>query len=130
MARNPFYHVFVIRSLTDQGTEGFCNGKNTKAARSVCPRSVWRVACRKLDLPSTLYCALYPGVVQFYGEDGYVSHDRTRVARCEQDTDACTPIIAIEVKRTPLPPEEGFWPRHLAVASVLNADEDSRPGQC
>jgi proteic killer suppression protein len=39
----------VIRDFTDSGTEDVFNGRNTKAARSVCPRELWRVAQRKLD---------------------------------------------------------------------------------
>ncbi len=33
----------------DQGTEDVFNGKNTKAARAICPRQLWPVAHRKLD---------------------------------------------------------------------------------
>ena len=39
----------MIRHFRDSGTEDVFNGKNTKAARFVCPRGVWSVACRKLD---------------------------------------------------------------------------------
>jgi proteic killer suppression protein len=40
----------VIRSFRDDGTEDVFNGRSTKAARRICPASVWRVAARKLDL--------------------------------------------------------------------------------
>jgi proteic killer suppression protein len=39
----------VIRSFRGSGTEDVFNGKNTKAARSICPHGLWSVACRKLD---------------------------------------------------------------------------------
>jgi proteic killer suppression protein len=39
----------VIRDFSDSGTEDVFNGKNTKAARAVCPRKLWRVAQRRLD---------------------------------------------------------------------------------
>jgi proteic killer suppression protein len=39
----------VIRTFADQGTEDVFNGKNTAAARRSCPKSLWRVAYRKLD---------------------------------------------------------------------------------
>jgi proteic killer suppression protein len=39
----------VIRSFKDPGTEDIFNGKNTKAARRICPQSLWKVASRKLD---------------------------------------------------------------------------------
>jgi proteic killer suppression protein len=40
----------MIRSFRDDGTEDIFNGKNTKAARKVCPEILWKVAVRKLDL--------------------------------------------------------------------------------
>jgi len=40
----------VIRSFKNAGTEDIFNGRDTKAARRVCPQSIWRVAARKLDL--------------------------------------------------------------------------------
>ena len=39
----------MIVSFKNQATEDVFNGKNTKAARSLCPRSLWKVATRKLD---------------------------------------------------------------------------------
>ena len=39
----------VIRSFANDGTEDVFNGRNTKAARKICPRGVWRVAARKLE---------------------------------------------------------------------------------
>lgn len=39
----------VIVSFRDQGTEDVFHGRNTKAARSTCPRQIWSVAQRKLD---------------------------------------------------------------------------------
>jgi proteic killer suppression protein len=41
--------VIVIRSFRDQATEDLFNGRNTKAARQRLPRSLWRVATRRLD---------------------------------------------------------------------------------
>jgi len=40
----------VIQSFKNVGTEDIFDGKNTKVARKICPRSLWRVAVRKLDL--------------------------------------------------------------------------------
>ena len=45
----PSYHAIVIQSFRTGGTEDVFNGRNTKAARQTCPRSVWRIAARKLD---------------------------------------------------------------------------------
>ncbi len=39
----------MIQTFRDAGTEDLFNGKSTKAARRVLPRSLWRVAGRKLD---------------------------------------------------------------------------------
>jgi len=39
----------MIQSFKNQGTEDVFNGKNSKNARKVCPRKLWKVACRKLD---------------------------------------------------------------------------------
>jgi toxin HigB-1 len=39
----------VIASFNSAGTEDIFNGVNTKAARKLCPGSIWRVAVRKLD---------------------------------------------------------------------------------
>lgn len=40
----------MIRSFKDTGTEDIFNGENTKAGRRTCPRSLWKIAARKLDL--------------------------------------------------------------------------------
>ena len=39
----------MIRSFANGGTEDVFNGRNTKAARRVCPREIWPVAARKLE---------------------------------------------------------------------------------
>jgi proteic killer suppression protein len=39
----------MIRSFKNTGTEDIFNGKNTRAARKICPQSLWSVAGRKLD---------------------------------------------------------------------------------
>ena len=39
----------MIRTFRDLGSEDVFNGRNTKAARKVCPAALWRVAARKLD---------------------------------------------------------------------------------
>jgi proteic killer suppression protein len=39
----------MIREFADSGTEDIFNGKNSRDARRACPRSLWRVATRKLD---------------------------------------------------------------------------------
>jgi proteic killer suppression protein len=39
----------MILSFKNLGTEDIFNGRNTKEARQLCPRSLWRVAVRKLD---------------------------------------------------------------------------------
>ena len=39
----------MIRSFKSGGTEDIFNGENTKAARKICPSSIWRIASRKLD---------------------------------------------------------------------------------
>lgn len=40
----------MIYSFEDQGTEDIYDGHNTKKARRTCPKEVWSVARRKLDL--------------------------------------------------------------------------------
>lgn len=45
----PCYHVYMIRSFVNQGTEDIFNGVNSKFARRTCPNSLWRIASRKLD---------------------------------------------------------------------------------
>ncbi len=39
----------MIQSFKNQGTEDIYNGRNTKSARKICPRVLWKVATRKLD---------------------------------------------------------------------------------
>lgn len=39
----------MIRPFGDAGTEDVFYGRQTKAARRVCPESVWHVASQKLD---------------------------------------------------------------------------------
>jgi proteic killer suppression protein len=39
----------VILTFADQGTEDLFNGINSASARRVCPRTIWKVAFRKLD---------------------------------------------------------------------------------
>ena len=39
----------MIRSFKDSGTKDVFYGENTKAARKVCPETIWKVAGRKLD---------------------------------------------------------------------------------
>jgi proteic killer suppression protein len=39
----------MIVSFKNHATEDIFNGKNTKNARKLCPRSLWRVSARKLD---------------------------------------------------------------------------------
>lgn len=39
----------MIQSFKNKGTEDIFNGKNSKEARKLLPRSVWNIATRKLD---------------------------------------------------------------------------------
>jgi proteic killer suppression protein len=39
----------MIVSFKDQATEDIFNGVNSKAARKVCPQTLWRITSRKLD---------------------------------------------------------------------------------
>ena len=39
----------MIRSFRDRGTSDVFDGKDTSAARRVCPSVLWRIARRKLD---------------------------------------------------------------------------------
>ena len=39
----------MIESFKNQGTADIFDGINSKAARKICPESIWRVAIRKLD---------------------------------------------------------------------------------
>ncbi len=41
--------ITVILSFRNRGTEDIFDGVDTRAARRVCPHSLWRVARRKLD---------------------------------------------------------------------------------
>ena len=40
----------MILTFNNQGTQDVYNGLNTKAARDICPESLWKIAGRKLDL--------------------------------------------------------------------------------
>ena len=40
----------MIRSFKNSATEDIFNGVNSKAARRICPRSLWKIAAKKLDL--------------------------------------------------------------------------------
>ena len=40
----------MIRSFQGAGTEDVFDGADTRAARKVCPRTLWPIAQRKLDL--------------------------------------------------------------------------------
>src|SRR5512146_2667960 len=40
----------MIRSFRNTGTRDVYDGKNSKAARKVCPTAPWKIAARKLDL--------------------------------------------------------------------------------
>lgn len=39
----------MIQAFKNKGTEDIFNGRNTKEARKLCPRSLWNIAARKLD---------------------------------------------------------------------------------
>jgi len=39
----------MIRSFKNHGTEDIFDGKNSKDARKLCPRDLWRIAARKLE---------------------------------------------------------------------------------
>ncbi|MEI6640010.1 MAG: type II toxin-antitoxin system RelE/ParE family toxin [Chlorobium sp.] len=39
----------MIQSFKNRATEELFNGKRTKAALKLCPASLWKPACRKLD---------------------------------------------------------------------------------
>lgn len=39
----------MIVSFKNVGADDIFNGRNTKDARKACPRSLWKVAARKLD---------------------------------------------------------------------------------
>jgi proteic killer suppression protein len=40
----------MIQSFKGSATEDIFNGINSKVARQICPRHLWRIAARKLDL--------------------------------------------------------------------------------
>jgi proteic killer suppression protein len=40
----------MIKGFADEGTEDIWNGDGTKAARKTCPKALWPVAARKLDI--------------------------------------------------------------------------------
>ena len=39
----------MIQSFKNRGSEDIFNGINSKAARKLCPRSLWKIVYRKLD---------------------------------------------------------------------------------
>lgn len=39
----------MIRSFKNKATEDIFNGVNSKAARILCPQTLWKIAFRKLD---------------------------------------------------------------------------------
>ena len=39
----------MINSFKNKGTGDVFNGKNTKEARKICPKPLWRITARKLD---------------------------------------------------------------------------------
>ena len=39
----------MIKQFKNKGTEDIFNGKNTKEARKLCSKSLWKIATRKLD---------------------------------------------------------------------------------
>ena len=39
----------MIRSFRNQGTEDIFDGKNSQAARKLCPLHIWKIAVRKLE---------------------------------------------------------------------------------
>lgn len=39
----------MIRSFADRGTGDIFDGADTRAARTICPKSLWPIARRKLD---------------------------------------------------------------------------------
>ena len=39
----------MIHTFKNIATEDIFNGKNTKAARKLCPQNLWKIASRKLD---------------------------------------------------------------------------------
>lgn len=45
----------MIVSFKNKGTEDIFDGKNTKEARKICPRSMWKIASRKLYQLNSVY---------------------------------------------------------------------------
>lgn len=41
--------LFMIEVFKNSGTGNIFDGVNSKAARKLCPESIWRIAVRKLD---------------------------------------------------------------------------------
>lgn len=39
----------MIQAFKNKGTEAIFNGINSRDARKICPKALWRVAARKLD---------------------------------------------------------------------------------
>ncbi|OQY54244.1 MAG: plasmid maintenance system killer protein [Desulfobacteraceae bacterium 4572_88] len=39
----------MMSSFRNKGSEDIFNGSNTKEARKVCPKALWKIATRKLD---------------------------------------------------------------------------------
>lgn len=39
----------MIQSFKNKATEDIFNGQSTKAARKICPQTLWKIASRKLD---------------------------------------------------------------------------------
>ena len=39
----------MIESIYNKATENIFDGINSKSARKICPKSLWRIASRKLD---------------------------------------------------------------------------------
>lgn len=39
----------MIHSFKNQGTEDIFDGKNSKIARKICPKNLWKIAARKLE---------------------------------------------------------------------------------
>jgi toxin HigB-1 len=39
----------MIKSFKNKATEDIFNGKDTKLARKICPKNLWKIASRKLD---------------------------------------------------------------------------------
>ena len=53
----------MIASFRNRGTEDVFDGKDTSAARRVCPREVWPIARRKLDQMNRVRDVLELGIL-------------------------------------------------------------------